>query len=347
MSSSSDTDVDSAGYASSSGTTTPEDETQTFHLGPTLQNVLSDKPKSAPRAKLTIATKHRNLCSAVKKVKKVAHALTGFKKKRPDDMCPVLISSPLRERFGKRMSVKPQPDESFYSLPNRRFSLSDVRAPPVSLDSYPLVVLRMLNGDVDKRQHRSQAITRKFGTVSGSTSSFVKGTRRKQRCGPAHPQFPRHAAEYSPVLAAGYGDPTNPTWCLGPQNDLGPRCVELVTFRPGYLESPKGIRRFAHWAECGQQHVMIFLACLVAVLWYNPALGLSLTSIVVSRFVFVWHAFRVDENIPLGEDDQQSLYLVIMGLASTDSSYSVSGIRGGQGIMKVHDSEQEAAKTEA
>ncbi|KAF8439736.1 hypothetical protein L210DRAFT_3540179 [Boletus edulis BED1] len=264
-------------------------------------------------------------------------------------MCPVLISSPLRERFGKRMSVKPQPDESFYSLPNRRFSLSDVRAPP--------------------RQHRSQAITRKFGTVSGSTSSFVKGTRRKQRCGLRIPSFPdtrqstlRSSPQATVIPRTQLGASALRTilvhvlrillflpWCaaVGGALLLFPGCVELVTFRPGYLESPKGIRRFAHWAECGQQHVMIFLACLVAVLWYNPALGLSLTSIVVSRFVFVWHAFRVDENIPLGEDDQQSLYLVIMGLASTDSSYSVSGIRGGQGIMKVHDSEQEAAKTEA
>lgn len=176
--SSSDTDVDSARYASSSGTTTPEDDTETFHLGPTLRNVLADKSKEAPREKLTIATKHRNFSSAVKRVRKIAHALTAFKKKvriplfsssftklsesddsvardrqKPYDISPILISSPLRERFGKRMSVKPQPDEvcrpasekvepsdtdfnvqGFYSLPNRRFSLSEVTTPPVSLD---------------------------------------------------------------------------------------------------------------------------------------------------------------------------------------------------------------------
>lgn len=134
--SSSDTDVDSIGYASSSGTTTPEDDTQTFHLGPALQNVLADKSKPAPREKLTIATKYGNFSSAVKRVKKVAHALAVFKKKvsatprsssftklsehdnivigdrqRSDDISPILISSPLRERFGKRMAVKPQPDE--------------------------------------------------------------------------------------------------------------------------------------------------------------------------------------------------------------------------------------------
>ena len=83
---------------------------------------------------------------------------------------------------------------------------------------------------------------------------------------------------------------------------------------------------------------MIFLACLVAVLWYDRALGVSLTSIVVSRFVFVWHTFKVDKSIPLGEDDQQSLYLVIMGLASMDGSFSVNGLKGGHTVMKTDDS---------
>lgn len=80
---------------------------------------------------------------------------------KSDDISPILISSPLRERFGKRMSVKPHPDEvcgsvslersqtsvieldlqGFYSLPNRRFSFSDVSTPSVSLGPYLAVVL--------------------------------------------------------------------------------------------------------------------------------------------------------------------------------------------------------------
>ena len=97
--SSSDTDVDSAGYASSSGTTTPEDDTQTFHLGVTLQDVLADKSKCAMREKLTISTKHRNFSAAVKKVKRVAHALAVFKKK----VCTSPSSSTkLRERWHTR-----------------------------------------------------------------------------------------------------------------------------------------------------------------------------------------------------------------------------------------------------
>lgn len=79
--SSSDTDSNSAGYASSSGTTTPEDDTQTFYLGPTLQNVLADNSKHVPAEKLSIVTRPRNFSSAMKKVKKVVHALVVFKRK--------------------------------------------------------------------------------------------------------------------------------------------------------------------------------------------------------------------------------------------------------------------------
>lgn len=178
-------------------------------------------------------------------------------------------------------------------------------------------------------------ITRRFGTISGSTSSFAKGTFRRQRSALRIPSFsdPRHSTPPSSTTAAAVSQIQHGAlrfitilacvlrillfvpWCaaVGGALLLFPSYVELVAFRPGYIESPKGIRRFAHWAECGQQHVMIFLACLIAVLWYNRALGLSFTSIVVSRFVSVWHAFKVDESIQLGEDDQQSLYLVIMG----------------------------------
>lgn len=136
-------------------------------------------------------------------------------------------------------------------------------------------------------------------------------------------------------------------WCaaVGGALLLFPSYVELVAFGPGYLPSPKGIRRFAHWAECGQQHIMIFLSCLAAALWYNCALGLSLTSIVVSRFVYVWHTFKVDKSIPLGEDDQQSLYLVVMGLASAHGLFRVSGPGGGKTPMETDNSAQAIAES--
>ncbi|KAG8215367.1 hypothetical protein J3R82DRAFT_8964 [Butyriboletus roseoflavus] len=321
--SSSDTDVDSAGYASSSGTTTPEDDAQTFHLGYPLQKVLADIPKCTPREKLTIVTKPRDFFSAVKKVKKVVHALAAFKKKvgapscytssmnlsernddavrncqRPDDISPILISSPLRERFGKRMSVKPHPDEG-------RF-----------------------------RKQRSELRLRIFS--DSQRSALLSPTPTT-----AVPRTEYDVLTFGRILAYILRVSLFVPWCaaVGGVLLLFPSYVELVAFHPGYLPPPQGIRRFAYWAECGQQHVLIFLTFLVAVLWYNRTLGLSLTSIVMSRLVFVWYDFKVDKSVPLGEDDQQSLYLVIMGLASMDGSFSVNGPRGGQTVIKTNYSE--------
>ncbi|KAF8549683.1 hypothetical protein OG21DRAFT_1514930 [Imleria badia] len=265
------------------------------------------------------------------------------------------------------MAVKPQPDEVCghplkksnhqYQARHPEFlQLAQSTVLPLGREhatSEPLILfLDVLERSKDKRQHQPQTVTRKFGTISGSTSTSVKGTFRKQRIGLRMPSFsdPRHSTFTSPTLETvvprTQGGALNfrtilvhvlrillfLPWCaaVGGALLLFPSYVELVAFRPGYLESPKGIRRFAHWAECGQQHVMIFLACLVAALWYNFSLGISLSSIVMSRLVFMWHGFKVDKSIPLGEDDQQSLYLIIMGLVSMDGSFSVNGTRGEQ-----------------
>ncbi|KAF9219860.1 hypothetical protein BS17DRAFT_369871 [Gyrodon lividus] len=334
-----ETESDGAAYAaSSSGTTTPEDDDQTFHLGHLLTSVLEDKsvtPRTDRREKITISTKPRTFTSAVKRVKKAAQSFAMFKKKRPEDMSPILISSPLREIFGKRMSIRTHPDESFYSLPNRRFSMQDLSTPS---HNQPI-----------------QTISRRFGTISESSSSFVKSAFRRQRSGFRLSNFshlpqgivpsstPTPAVEKEVIL-----DNEDDTfkfvdllahllrillfvpWCaaVGGTLLLFPNHVELVAFRSGYLPSPKGLRRFAHWAECAHQHIMIFLACVALVLWYDRALGLSFTCVLVSRFVYVWSCFRVDRKIALGEDDQQSLYLVVMDLAFAEDSITVTGPNG-------------------
>lgn len=80
------TDSDETTYASSlsSGTTTPEDEDQTFYLGHMLPNVLEDKPttsKSNRGGGITIGTKPRSLSLTMRRVKKAAQLLILFKKK--------------------------------------------------------------------------------------------------------------------------------------------------------------------------------------------------------------------------------------------------------------------------
>ncbi|KAI0945906.1 hypothetical protein AcV7_010020 [Taiwanofungus camphoratus] len=102
-------------------------------------------------------------------------------------------------------------------------------------------------------------------------------------------------------------------WCItvGGAILLSPQHLEIITFPPGYLSSPTGTRRFAFWADCAAHQVFIFLACLAAYVWWDFPRGVLLASAALARFVYVWHDFRVDQSIPPGEDDRQSLYLVV------------------------------------
>ena len=103
-------------------------------------------------------------------------------------------------------------------------------------------------------------------------------------------------------------------WCIavGATLSLAPHYSELVAFQTGYVPSLKGVRRFAYWAECGLQQVVIFFASIVIVGYFKMALGITLAAVAVSRFIYVWQDFRFDQSIPLGEDDCQSLYRIMM-----------------------------------
>jgi hypothetical protein len=103
-------------------------------------------------------------------------------------------------------------------------------------------------------------------------------------------------------------------WCIavGATLSLAPQYCELVTFQTGYVASLQGIRRFAHWAECGIQQVSIFFASILVVGYFQMAIGVTVAALVLSRFICVWQDFEFDQSIPLGEDDRQSLYRIAM-----------------------------------
>jgi hypothetical protein len=103
-------------------------------------------------------------------------------------------------------------------------------------------------------------------------------------------------------------------WCIavGATLSLAPQYSELVTFQTGYVSSLQGVRRFAHWAECGLQQVTIFFASIAVLGYFQMALGVTVAALVLSRFIFVWQNFKFDQSIPLGEDDRQSLYRIAM-----------------------------------
>ncbi|KAF8631758.1 hypothetical protein AX15_002214 [Amanita polypyramis BW_CC] len=125
-------------------------------------------------------------------------------------------------------------------------------------------------------------------------------------------------------------------WCIvvGGTMLLWPDQLEVIAFQAGYVDSMKGIRRFAHWADVGLYFVMIFFAFLATVLWFLPGVaGVTLAVCLCSRFVLVWHGCELDFSVPLGNDDRQSLYLVAtMGerglldgraIAKTDAGFMV------------------------
>lgn len=124
-------------------------------------------------------------------------------------------------------------------------------------------------------------------------------------------------------------------WCIavGGTIVMYPRYLEHVAFGFGYIKSPKGIRRFAHWADTGIQHVWIFFGFLASIWWIYPILGWMLIGGVVAQTANAWQDFEVDRSIPLGEDDRQTIYLVgkqyglpdeLMGISKTNQGYLIS-----------------------
>ncbi|KAG9217608.1 hypothetical protein CCMSSC00406_0010427 [Pleurotus cornucopiae] len=102
-------------------------------------------------------------------------------------------------------------------------------------------------------------------------------------------------------------------WCalVGGTILLAPEYLEQVTFCTGYTPSPSTpIHRFAHWSEYAATHILSFVVLLGSVVWWNLPLGLLLFSGVTAQIVMTWSEFVVDPNVPLGEDDQQTLYVL-------------------------------------
>jgi len=102
-------------------------------------------------------------------------------------------------------------------------------------------------------------------------------------------------------------------WCVavGGAILLSPQHLEVVAFRTGYVSHGRGPHRFGHWAECAHQHIVIFLAFVAVGAWWNIQYGTWAVAAMLARGVYVWHDFRVDFTVPLGEDDRQSLYLAL------------------------------------
>ncbi|KAH7927003.1 hypothetical protein BV22DRAFT_308914 [Leucogyrophana mollusca] len=256
----------------------------------------------------TPAPPSRSLSVAMRKVRRVARSLTVFRRKRADG---VQLAFPSGTPTGPNSA-----GDNFYSLPNGQLSEQDLRS----------------------RSNQTQPGVRRSGTVTGSTI-IESAFRRPRAQGFRLSNFSTLSrgvvlASTPAAPTAEKSDPLSVSeahlgfnvmlthvlrilfflpWCaaVGGALLLFPAHLDLVAFAPGYLlRSPRGIRRFSHWADCALQHVMIFLALTTVLVCYDKTVGVSLGGALVSRFVYVWNDFRVDRNIPLGEDDRQTLFLV-------------------------------------
>ena len=78
------------------------------------------------------------------------------------------------------------------------------------------------------------------------------------------------------------------------------------------LPPPSYIARFGYWAENAILHLCTFIAGLCFLIWWRLNLGFSVLAIVFCLFRRAWSNFELDKGIPLGADDRQTIYLVIM-----------------------------------
>ena len=89
--------------------------------------------------------------------------------------------------------------------------------------------------------------------------------------------------------------------------------LDTVAFGSGFVPAPPSdIARFGYWAENAIPHLCTFLAGLCFLIWWRLDLGFSVLAIVLCLFWRAWSHFELDKGIPLGADDQQTIYLVSM-----------------------------------
>lgn len=136
-------------------------------------------------------------------------------------------------------------------------------------------------------------------------------------------------------------------WCIvvGAAILLAPKSLELVTFGPGYVKSPRGLRRFVHWAECALHHVGAFLFCTVFFLWTvgSSKAAVAVVIVLLSGVGRAWGGFQIDANLPLGEEDRQSIWLVARNACG--GGWGVDGmvVKSANGCLaKVHVCEAES-----
>ncbi|KAJ8519796.1 hypothetical protein ONZ45_g3284 [Pleurotus djamor] len=102
-------------------------------------------------------------------------------------------------------------------------------------------------------------------------------------------------------------------WCalVGGTIALSPQYLEHIAFHTGYTTAPRsGILRFAHWSEFAGVHILSFVLAVLALFWVDVFMALLVSCMLVGHIIRTWSDVQVNPETPLGEDDQQTIYIL-------------------------------------
>ncbi|KZP20522.1 hypothetical protein FIBSPDRAFT_954464 [Athelia psychrophila] len=94
---------------------------------------------------------------------------------------------------------------------------------------------------------------------------------------------------------------------------LFPHHIDFLLFQTGYLSARNGAERLAALASIfGVVPIFLFTVVWLAGFYFRPASGLAFACAVLFRFMYVWWDFQFTQDIPLGEDDRQSICRILV-----------------------------------
>ncbi|KAK7046122.1 hypothetical protein VNI00_007125 [Paramarasmius palmivorus] len=250
---------------------------------------------------------------------------------------------------------------SLYTLPNEPICVSQSTVSP-SISSLELTTPKL---ETDIKSSKSVFLNVPALTLSHSQAESLQD--KEEVAQTLTETEPQTNAQSSNENAPGLNTQDIPTnllklafflpWCIAAGCTLliFPKHIEFVVFAPGYYttsSSSRGIHRFAELAENTIPHVGIFLGLLALVVYWNFALGMALTALIVSQGVLAWQDFDSEgaKNVPLGEDDRVAVYWVLKsyvggcgvlaGMCKTQEGAFVMGNANG-GNIALEDDEDE------
>ncbi|KAI0636076.1 hypothetical protein C8Q77DRAFT_613600 [Trametes polyzona] len=249
----------------------------------------------------------------------IAIVVTAEKQDGAEGTCG-LVPKPSRSRFSLQSSDCPALPASSSGKPQLS-EMSALPTPPQIAEQDAFQILYILKyGDLMLPHSDDE---------DDSTENFLPGQLREHaRVQPAHD--PQSADE---LLSTSLHMVLFLPWCItvGAAIVLMPSTVGAITFDAGIIRGPApgGLRRFAYWAANAYEHVFVFLATAVLLLYHFRAPWTA--ALLFLRWAWVWVGFRPSAGLyrRVGWDDMESIWLVFKGRAVVDAVMAAKSITAG------------------